>query len=56
MDVGFTAWRQYATWNWMAGAGSGAAGTKVFACPAELPDITGDSNIPPGWTRAEKRP
>ena len=55
IDVSFTAWNpRNATSYWMTNAGSQATGTKTFTCPAALPDTTGNSNIPSGWTRVEK--
>jgi hypothetical protein len=55
MDVSFIAWNPgNATSNWMTNAGSQVAGTKTFTCPAALPNTTGNSNIPNGWTRVEK--
>ena len=55
IDVSFTAWNPAnATNSWMNNAGTQATGTKTFTCPAALPNTTGDSNIPSGWTRVEK--
>ena len=55
MDVSFTAWNpENATTSWMTNAGYNATGTKTFTCPAALPNTTGNSNIPSGWTRIEK--
>ena len=55
MDVSFTSWNPAnATTGWMTSAGSSATGTKTFTCPAALPNTTGDSNIPSGWSRVEK--
>ena len=55
MDVSFTAWNpENATINWMTNAGSQATRMKIFTCPAVLPNTSGDSNIPSGWTRIDK--
>ena len=55
IDVNFEAWNpSNATSYWLENAGSQAAGTKTFTCPATLPNTTGDSNIPSGWRRVNK--
>ena len=55
IDVSFTAWNPAnATTNWMTNAGSQAAGTKTFTCPATLPQTIDSSHIPSGWTIVTK--
>ena len=44
-----TQWTSGTTNYWL----SGVAETGEFICPAELPDIRGDSNIPVDWTKVD---
>ena len=49
VEVAFTVWTSASTTpDWL----KNVAASGTFTCPAELPDVRGDSNIPTGWTRA----
>ena len=45
--VPFSVWHDDATTNWVLLTSA----TGTFTCPAVLPDVRGEHNIPTGWTR-----
>ena len=45
VEVAFTAWTSGTTDYWL----ESVAASGTFTCPAALPDVRGDSNIPTGW-------